>query len=124
MLGNAKTLVNSGSIWKQLVIDSKARGRFFDVNEDKSLGQAILSATIEVGQIETLLTMNSPLFKTSKWKVCCFISLITDSFLVSELVTLQNFEGLHITPKHNRFSLVRISQNPLPELKMLQCVKK
>lgn len=80
VLGNATTLVNSGSIWKQLVIDSKARGCFFDVNEDKSLAQAILIATIEVGQIETLLTMNCPLFKTSKWKVCCFISLITDSF--------------------------------------------
>ncbi|WMV32548.1 hypothetical protein MTR67_025933 [Solanum verrucosum] len=69
VLGNATTLVNSGSIWKQLVIESKARGCFFDVNEDKSLAQAILSATIEVGQIETLLTMNSSLFKTSKWKV-------------------------------------------------------
>ncbi|KAK4367216.1 hypothetical protein RND71_015096 [Anisodus tanguticus] len=69
VLGNATTLVNSGSIWKQLVIDSKARGCFFDVNEDNRLTQAILSATIEVGQIETLLSMDSPLFKTAKWKV-------------------------------------------------------
>lgn len=92
-------MVKSGSIWKQLVIDSKARGRFFDVNEDKSLAQAILSATIEVGQIETLLTMNSPLFKTSKWKVSCFISLITDYF-VRVNSCFGKFEGLHITPKH------------------------
>ncbi|MCD7450377.1 hypothetical protein HAX54_005720 [Datura stramonium] len=69
VLGNATTLVNSGSIWRQLVIDSKARGCFFDVNEDKNLSQAILSATIEVGQIETLLGMDSPIFRTAKWKV-------------------------------------------------------
>ncbi|KAJ8557667.1 hypothetical protein K7X08_003292 [Anisodus acutangulus] len=69
VLGNATTLVNSGSIWKQLVIDSKARGCFFDVNEDNRLTQAILSATIEVGQIETLLSTDSPLFKTAKWKL-------------------------------------------------------
>lgn len=73
-------MVNSGSIWKQLVIDSKARGCFFDVHEDKSLTQAILSATIEVGQIETLLSMDSPLFETAKWKVCSFIWLIMDAF--------------------------------------------
>ncbi|KAK4351485.1 hypothetical protein RND71_030798 [Anisodus tanguticus] len=67
VLGNATTLVRSGSIWKQVVIDSKARGCFFDVNEDNSLSQVIVSATVEVGQIETLLSTDSPL-RTAKWK--------------------------------------------------------
>ncbi|WMV32552.1 hypothetical protein MTR67_025937 [Solanum verrucosum] len=65
VLGNATTLVKSGSIWKQLVIDSRARGCFFDVNEDNSLTQAIVSATIDFGQIEnysawTLLYSKQP----------------------------------------------------------------
>lgn len=78
VLGNAATLVKSGSNWKQLVIDSKARGCFFDVKKEYSLTQAIVSATIDFGQIETFLSMDSPLFKTAKWKVCCFILLIMD----------------------------------------------
>ncbi|XP_060189971.1 uncharacterized protein LOC132618998 [Lycium barbarum] len=45
ILGNGTTLVNSGSIWKNLVIDAKARGCYFDVTEDEQLKQAILNAT-------------------------------------------------------------------------------
>ncbi|XP_059295628.1 uncharacterized protein LOC132048965 [Lycium ferocissimum] len=94
VLGNATTLVKSGSIWKQLVIDSKARGCFFDANEDKSLTQAILSATIEVGQIETLLSMDSPIFRTAKWKVLFSedfsksIARIKDAEIRKEVISL------------------------------------
>ncbi|XP_060187506.1 uncharacterized protein LOC132616826 isoform X2 [Lycium barbarum] len=45
ILGNGTTLVNSGSIWKNLAIDAKARGCYFDVTEDEQLKQAILNAT-------------------------------------------------------------------------------
>lgn len=73
ILGNGTTLVNSGSIWKNLVIDAKARGCYFDVTEDKRLNEAILNAAIELGQLETLLKTDSPIFESAKWKVRCFI---------------------------------------------------
>ncbi|KAH0760508.1 hypothetical protein KY290_016581 [Solanum tuberosum] len=69
ILGNAATLVNSGSIWKNIVIDSKARDCYFDAIDDIRLAQAVLSAAVELGQIDTLLRTDSPLFKTAKWKV-------------------------------------------------------
>lgn len=69
ILGNGTTLVNSGSIWKNLVIDAKARGCYFDVTEDKRLNEAILNAAIELGQLETLLKTDSPIFESAKWKV-------------------------------------------------------
>ncbi|XP_075090185.1 uncharacterized protein LOC107780673 isoform X2 [Nicotiana tabacum] len=111
ILGNATTLVNSGSIWKQLVIDSKARGCFFDVHEDKSLTQAILSATIEVGQIETLLSMDSPLFETAKWKVLFSedfsksLARIKDAMIRAEVISLlvKLSSGWRMSGKHNIF---------------------
>ncbi|KAH0687925.1 hypothetical protein KY284_018478 [Solanum tuberosum] len=69
ILGNGTTLVNSGSIWKKLVVDAKVRGCYFDVTEDKLLNQAILSAAIELGKLETLLKTDSPIFQSAKWKV-------------------------------------------------------
>ncbi|KAH0763512.1 hypothetical protein KY290_019585 [Solanum tuberosum] len=69
ILGNAATLVNSGSIWKNIVIDSKARDCYFDAIDDMRLAQTVLSATVELGQIDTLLRTDSSLFKTAKWKV-------------------------------------------------------
>ncbi|XP_075105369.1 LOW QUALITY PROTEIN: uncharacterized protein LOC107763176 [Nicotiana tabacum] len=111
ILGNATTLVNSGSIWKQLVIDSKARGCFFDVHEDKSLTRAILSATIEVGQIETLLSMDSPLFETAKWKVLFSedfsksLARIKDAEIREEVISLlvKLSSGWRMSGKHNIF---------------------
>ncbi|KAG5598977.1 hypothetical protein H5410_030347 [Solanum commersonii] len=128
VLGNATTLVNSGSIWKQLVIESKARGRFFDVNEDKSLAQAILSATIEFGQIETLLTMNSPLFKTSKWKVLFSedfsksIGRIKDVAMRKEVISLleKHSSGWR---KPGNYSLFRNSGRNSSELLKIYSVK-
>ncbi|KAJ8531447.1 hypothetical protein K7X08_026881 [Anisodus acutangulus] len=69
ILGHGTTLVNSGSIWRDLVIDAKARGCYFDVTDDKRLKQAILNAPIVPGQVETLLRMDSPIFQTAKWTV-------------------------------------------------------
>ncbi|KAM3394324.1 hypothetical protein P3S68_003326 [Capsicum galapagoense] len=94
ILGNATTLVNSGSIWTNIVIDAKARGCYFDVTNDKRLSQANLSATIELGQIDTLLRMDSPLFKTAKWKVVFgenfskSIARIKDPEIIKEVISL------------------------------------
>ncbi|XP_016580742.1 uncharacterized protein LOC107878321 isoform X3 [Capsicum annuum] len=68
ILGNSSTLVNSGSIWKNLVVDAKARGCYFDVTDNYRLNQAILNATIELDKLETLLRTDSPIFESAQWK--------------------------------------------------------
>nr|XP_027099745.1 probable helicase MAGATAMA 3 isoform X1 [Coffea arabica]XP_027100131.1 probable helicase MAGATAMA 3 isoform X1 [Coffea arabica] len=70
ILGNSATLVNSHSIWKKLVLDTKARGCFHNARDSKILVQAISSALIELGQFDNLLSTDSVLFKTARWKVC------------------------------------------------------
>ncbi|XVF06351.1 hypothetical protein REPUB_Repub06bG0040500 [Reevesia pubescens] len=70
ILGNEATFVKSGSVWKKLVIDAKQRGCFFNADEDKHLAEAIITALIELKQFDTLLSMDSPLFKGAKWRVC------------------------------------------------------
>lgn len=69
ILGNGATLLNSGSIWKKLVLDAKSRGCFYNACDNMSLALAISNALIELGQLNSLFDMNSVLFKTSKWKV-------------------------------------------------------
>lgn len=94
ILGNGTTLVNSGSIWKNLVIDAKARGCYFDVTDDKRLNQAILNATIELGRLETLLRTDSPIFQSAMWKVIFCedfsksIARIKDAEISKEVVSL------------------------------------
>nr|XP_043634996.1 uncharacterized protein LOC122606096 [Erigeron canadensis] len=39
ILGNEPTLVNSGSIWKNLVVDAKNRGCFYHARKDKTMAQ-------------------------------------------------------------------------------------
>lgn len=68
ILGNGSTLLNSGSVWKKLVIDAKSRGCFYNVQEDKKSSLALAGALIELGQLDTLLT-RSLLFPEGKWKV-------------------------------------------------------
>ncbi|XVF41430.1 hypothetical protein PTKIN_Ptkin01aG0279400 [Pterospermum kingtungense] len=70
ILGSEATFVKSRSIWKKLVIDAKRRGCFFNADEDKNLAKAIVTALIELEQFDTLLSMDSPLFKEAKWRVC------------------------------------------------------
>ena len=43
-MGNGATLVNSGSVWKKLVIDSKESMCFHNADEDKNLALAITGA--------------------------------------------------------------------------------
>ncbi|KAM3359881.1 putative protein isoform X6 [Capsicum galapagoense] len=57
-----------GSIWKNLVIDAKARGCYFDVTDNNRLNQAILNTTIELDKLKTLLKTDSLIFESAQWK--------------------------------------------------------
>uniref|UniRef100_K4C438 Uncharacterized protein n=1 Tax=Solanum lycopersicum TaxID=4081 RepID=K4C438_SOLLC len=124
VLGNAATLVKSGSNWKQLVIDSKARGCFFDVKKEYSLTQAIVSATIDFGQIETFLSMDSPLFKTAKWKILFgdnfskSMARITDTEICKEVISLlvKLSSGWRTSEKHSMLSYSKGSSSKLLEI--------
>ncbi|KAL6295347.1 hypothetical protein ACE6H2_003489 [Prunus campanulata] len=78
ILGNERTLCDSISVWKALVLDAKRRLCFFKADEDKDLAKAILEVKKEFDQFDDLLNADSILFRSSKWKV-----LFSDSFLKS-----------------------------------------
>ncbi|XWS65225.1 hypothetical protein CRYUN_Cryun05aG0074000 [Craigia yunnanensis] len=77
ILGNEATFVKSDSVWKKLVIDAKRRGCFFNADEDKHLAEAIITALIELQQFDTLLSVDSPLFKEARWRVCWYALAMT-----------------------------------------------
>ncbi|XAR73623.1 hypothetical protein NMG60_11007658 [Bertholletia excelsa] len=70
IVGDGNTLVQSGSVWKKLVLDAKSRGCFHNATDDKNLAQAVAGALIEHNQIDTLFKADSQLFINAKWKVC------------------------------------------------------
>ncbi|KAH7851793.1 hypothetical protein Vadar_016547 [Vaccinium darrowii] len=78
ILGNGATLINSGSVWKKLVVDAKARSCFYDANDDKNLAQAVAGALVELNQLDALLITDSLLFCNTRWKVC-----FSDNFVQS-----------------------------------------
>ena len=80
MLGNDKTLVNSGSVWKTLVLDAKNRRCFFYADQDKDLAKAILDVKKEFEQFDDLLNPNNILFRSARWKV--FGTLISILFVI------------------------------------------
>ncbi|VFQ88163.1 unnamed protein product [Cuscuta campestris] len=45
VLGNSATLINSGSVWRDLVLDSQARGCYYDACTVKNLARAIADAS-------------------------------------------------------------------------------
>ncbi|XP_019172081.1 PREDICTED: uncharacterized protein LOC109167514 [Ipomoea nil] len=45
VLGNSETLIGSGSVWRDLVMNSKARGCYYDACSDKNLEQAIADSS-------------------------------------------------------------------------------
>ncbi|MFS7943417.1 putative DNA helicase [Helianthus anomalus] len=69
ILGNESTLVNSGTIWKHLVVDAKIRGCFYNASEDRNLVQAARSALVELGQLDRLFNTDSLLSNEAKWQV-------------------------------------------------------
>jgi len=68
-LGNEVTLLKSDSVWKNLVLNAKERGCFYDANEDKSLARAITTALVEFEKLDVLLSNDSTLFREARWKV-------------------------------------------------------
>ncbi|XP_043695183.1 uncharacterized protein LOC122645854 isoform X2 [Telopea speciosissima] len=69
VLGNGQTLINSGSIWRKLVLNAKDRGCFFDADKDKCLKEAIIAGLVELGEFDKLLNTDSLLFGGARWKV-------------------------------------------------------
>ncbi|CAB4265332.1 unnamed protein product [Prunus armeniaca] len=78
ILGNERTLLDSESVWKSLVLDAKSRQCFFNADEDKDLAKAILEVKKEFEQFDDLLNADSILFRSSRWKV-----VFSDNFLKS-----------------------------------------
>ena len=68
-MGNGATLLNSGTVWKRLVLEAKARGCFYDAVNDKNLASAVAGALVELNQLGVLLKRDSPLFINARWKV-------------------------------------------------------
>ena len=69
ILGNERTLSDSESVWKALVLDAKCRQCFFNADEDKDLAKAILEVKKEFDQFDDLLNADSILFRIARWKV-------------------------------------------------------
>ncbi|GAB4837643.1 hypothetical protein Ancab_002493 [Ancistrocladus abbreviatus] len=59
VLGSGTTLINSGSVWKDLVENAKARGCYHDADEDDKLARAITDALIETDQLDDLFNFDS-----------------------------------------------------------------
>lgn len=69
-------MLNSGSIWRDLIVDAKDRGCFHNVSEDKNLAQAAMGALIELRQLDSLFNMDSFLFNDTKWQVIKLTGLL------------------------------------------------
>ncbi|GAY56593.1 hypothetical protein CUMW_173100 [Citrus unshiu] len=78
ILGNERTLTRNKSVWKALVLDAKARKCFFNADDDKDLGKAILKVKKELDELDELLNPGSVLFRSQRWKVN-----FSDNFLKS-----------------------------------------
>ncbi|XP_031107873.1 uncharacterized protein LOC116012470 [Ipomoea triloba] len=75
ILGNERTLFDSNSVWKGLVLDAKDRQRLFSADEDSGLSKTILDVMKELDQLDDLLNADSTVFKSQRWKV-----LLNDNF--------------------------------------------
>ncbi|KAH7852086.1 hypothetical protein Vadar_020463 [Vaccinium darrowii] len=94
ILGNGATLINSGSIWENLVVDAKARSCFYDASDDKNLAQAAEGALFELN--------NSRLFPNTRWRVGAASASI--NALVHVLKTV---EGILNTLTPENFDLLK-----------------
>ncbi|XP_019165856.1 PREDICTED: uncharacterized protein LOC109161799 isoform X2 [Ipomoea nil] len=75
ILGNERTLFDSNSVWKSLVLDAKERQCLFSADEDSGLSKTIFDVMKELDQLDDLLNANSIVFKSQRWKV-----LLSDNF--------------------------------------------
>ncbi|KAF5957926.1 hypothetical protein HYC85_005151 [Camellia sinensis] len=87
ILGNGVTLINSGSVWKKLVVDAKAQGCFYDANDDKNLAQAVGGALVELNQLDILLKPGSFLFSNTRWNHAIRLYTLSQfEFLIDEAI--------------------------------------
>ncbi|KAJ1704695.1 hypothetical protein LUZ63_004474 [Rhynchospora breviuscula] len=54
ILGNGSTLTKSNTVWKDLVLDAKDRGCFFNASDDVSLAEMIKNTIRELEEVHTL----------------------------------------------------------------------
>ncbi|KAI5434563.1 hypothetical protein KIW84_021411 [Lathyrus oleraceus] len=52
ILGNESTLINSDSVWRNIVLDAKKRDCFHNAEEDKKLAQAVEDALFDLQLLE------------------------------------------------------------------------
>ncbi|XP_020524975.1 uncharacterized protein LOC18437732 [Amborella trichopoda] len=69
IMGNAGTLIQSGSVWEELICNAKDRGCYFDALEDKGLADAILRVKSELEELDDLLNKDSSNFANARWQV-------------------------------------------------------
>ncbi|WCJ17629.1 P-loop containing nucleoside triphosphate hydrolases superfamily protein [Euphorbia peplus] len=69
ILGNERILVDSESIWTNIVNDARERSLFFNVDLDQELAKSILEVKKEFDQLDDLLNGESVLFRDCRWKV-------------------------------------------------------
>ncbi|KAF8651806.1 hypothetical protein HU200_063328 [Digitaria exilis] len=75
ILGNANTLYESGTVWKDLVADAQRRKCIFNATDDTSICKLILHVKHELDELDDLLTSDSPVFSNTRWKV-----ILSDNF--------------------------------------------
>ncbi|KAM1130483.1 hypothetical protein EV1_044775 [Malus domestica] len=61
ILGHESTLINSNSIWKNLILDAKKRECFFNADEDEKLAQAIAAAQSSCDEDDPIAHLARPL---------------------------------------------------------------
>ncbi|VFQ99302.1 unnamed protein product [Cuscuta campestris] len=69
IMGNERTLVDSDSVWKALVLDAKKRKCIFSAGDDSDLSRTILDVKKELDQFDDLLNADSILFKNQRWNM-------------------------------------------------------
>ncbi|CAH9094296.1 unnamed protein product [Cuscuta epithymum] len=75
ILGSERTLIDSNSVWQELVQDARKRHCLFSASDDCDLSNTILKVKKELDQLDDLLNADSILFKNQRWNV-----LLSDNF--------------------------------------------
>ncbi|KAA8532336.1 hypothetical protein F0562_032409 [Nyssa sinensis] len=89
ILGNEKTLTNSGSVWKELITDAKVRQCYFNADKDEDLTKVIVEVKKELDELDDLLNGDSILFKAARWKVL-FSDIFRRSFVKLKSSEMRN----------------------------------
>ncbi|KAJ4802894.1 P-loop containing nucleoside triphosphate hydrolases superfamily protein [Rhynchospora pubera] len=78
ILGSSTTLLESGTIWSDIIFDARQRRCYFDAKDNEDLKKLILNVKNELDQLADLLNPNSVLFSATRWKV-----VFSDMFIKS-----------------------------------------